>query len=466
MMTTPIVQARSERGIALVIVLLLMAVLSGLATGFAMNGKVESSMAVNEVYYAGARAAAEAGMNRAIEAIRMDTTTNLLAGVDGAVDPGVAVTAGVNADNGNVAFLLTGGPNTLDAAGQYTYAIEIFDDDDPRLYTTVLTAAQLDAMMPGVGSEDGTGFTDTNDQLIIRATGFGPSNTVVRLSRVLLSQESVVIPPPSLNPAILVNGDLNIGGNITVAGKAGSVHANGDLVVDGASAEVEVNATSSGTYTANSHFDPGGTSGGGYGNINVPDIHASDYLHLASFKLKSDGSITNGDGSACSPCPGDWSFSGGVWSITGNSAPEGTFYVEGSVTISGSPKGPGNSNIAMSVIATGSIRITGSPKLKPHNTDKFQFITDGDFIMAGAVDLDDPTQVEGQILVREQLHISGNPEFQGRILVGDADDVYGEATTSAIPGNPTFTYNGTLGALPAAGGPTTYTNNFNGWIES
>ncbi len=108
MMTTPIVHARSERGIALVVVLLLMAVLSGLATGFAMNGKVESSMAVNEVYYAGARAAAEAGMNRAIEAIRMDTTTNLLAGVDGAVDPAVAVTAGVNADNGNVAFLLTG----------------------------------------------------------------------------------------------------------------------------------------------------------------------------------------------------------------------------------------------------------------------------------------------------------------------------------------------------------------------
>jgi hypothetical protein len=289
----------------------------------------------------------------------------------------------------------------------------------------------------------------------------------VRLSRVLLSQESVVIPPPSLNPAILVNGDLNIGGNITIEGLAGSVHANGDLVVDGASAEVEVNATSSGTYTANDHFEPGGTSGGGYGNINVPDIHAADYLHLADYKLKSDGTIVNGDGTSCGgSCPGDWSFSGGVWSITGNSAPTGTFYVEGSVTISGSPKGPGNSNIAMSVIATGSIRITGSPKLKPENGDKFQFITDGDFVMAGAVDLDDPTQVEGQILVREQLHISGNPEFQGRILVGDADDAIDDVTTSAIPGNPTFTYNGTLGALPAVGGPTTYTNNFNGWIES
>src|SRR5687767_15787528 len=68
----PIVDTRSEKGIALVVVLLLMAVLSGLATGFAMNGQTESAMAVNEVYYAGARAAAEAGMNRAITTIRVD----------------------------------------------------------------------------------------------------------------------------------------------------------------------------------------------------------------------------------------------------------------------------------------------------------------------------------------------------------------------------------------------------------
>ena len=251
MMTIPIDSPRSERGIALVVVLLLMAVLSGLATGFAMNGHVESSMAHNEVYYAGARAAAEAGMNRAIEAIRVDTATNLLAGVDGLVDPGVAVGAGVNADNGKVGFLLTGAsPYPLDAAGHYTLSIEIFDDDDPRLYTTALTGAQLAAMAIAPGpAENGNGFTDTNDQLIIRATGFGPSNTVVTLSRVLLSQEDVVVPPPSLNPAILVNGDLDIGGNITIQGLAGSVHANGDLLIGGNSASITKNATASGKYT-------------------------------------------------------------------------------------------------------------------------------------------------------------------------------------------------------------------------
>jgi hypothetical protein len=119
----------------------------------------------------------------------------------------------------------------------------------------------------------------------------------------------------------------------------------------------------------------------------------------------------------------------------------------------------------MSVIATGSIRITGSPKLTPENVDKYQFITDGDFEMAASVDIDDPTQVEGQILVREQIHISGNPEFQGRIMVKNAANNHNEVSSSAIPGSPTFTYNGTLGALTSPGGPTTYTNNVTGWVE-
>lgn len=467
MMTRPIVHARSERGIALVVVLLLMAVLSGLATGFAMNGQVESSMANNEVYYAGARAAAEAGMNRAIEAIRVDTATNLLAGQDGAVDDGNPGAA-VNADNGDVGFMLTGAsPYALDAAGQYTYAIEIFDDDDPALYTVALTAAQLAAM----GNENGLAFTDTNDQLIIRATGFGPSNTIVRLSRVLLSQENVAVPPPSLNPAILVNGGLDIGGNITVAGLAGSVHANGDLTIGGNSASVSKNATASGDYTATSkNFDAGGAEGGGYANINVPDIQADDYAHLAGYILHDDGvTMTLADGvTLCGLQCAGWTFSGGSWTISGPSAPTGTFFVEGSVKISGSP-GSVNNPISMSVIATGSIDISGSPKLAPGLSPagvdhKYQFITDGDLKIGGAAGLVDP-ETEGQILVREQVHISGNPKFRGRILVGDAGNAQTLVDANAIPGNPTFTYDGSLDALPSGAGAPTYTNNFSGWIE-
>lgn len=466
MSTTSIAHTRSEKGIALVVVLLLMAVLSGLATGFAMTGHVESTMARNEVYYAGARAAAEAGMNRAIEALRNDHATDWLLGVDGlydAADPAAAV----NDDNGDIASLLTGAaPYSLDPDGQYTYVIEIFDDDDPQLYGGgALSAAQLLAM----DNEDGSAYTDTNDKLILRATGYGPTNTVVRIARVLESIQTITTTPAtSLNPAILVNGDLDIGGNVTITGSSGSVHTNGNLTVDGASALIAQNATASGTFSANDHADIGGAKGGGYASVNVPDIHASDYIGHADYFLNADGTAVAADGTACGTTCSAWTFNStsGTWQITGNSAPTGTFYVYGKVSISGSPKGPSNSAIAMSIIATGSIAVTGSPKFTPENSAKYQFITDGDLAIGGAADLDDPTQVEGQILVREQIKISGNPEFQGRVLVQDATSVSTDITTNAIPGNPTFTYNGTLGALEVPGTSTTsFTNNASGWIE-
>jgi len=456
----------SERGIALVTVLLLMAVLSGLATGFAMNGQTESAMAANEVYYAGARAAAEAGMNRAIERIVNDTATNLLAGPDqlATADPGDAV----NDDNGDISFLFaTAGPYTLDAAGDYTYTIEVLDDDDPQLYTTALTNAQKVSMGENVTDSP---FIDDNDRLILRVTGFGPRNTVVRIMRELQSAPSVVLTTTTslANPAILVNGDLDISGNISLLGDEGNVHANGNLTISGNASDVTGDATATGTYTANENWSPNGAFGGGRDAITTPDIQAANYKGHADFILKSDGSITNVDGSSCGgSCPDGWTFSGGTWSVAGNSVSAGTFYVEGNVSISGSP-GKKGGEIAFSVISEGSISITGTPKFKPENDAKLQFVSNGDLVIAGNADLDDPTQVEGQIFVREQLSISGNPDFQGRILVQNAPSVFNQVTTNSISGNPTLTYNGTLDAIETentVAGATTYINNVRGWME-
>jgi cytoskeletal protein CcmA (bactofilin family) len=465
-MTAHVIRPASERGIALVTVLLLMAVLSGLATGFAMNGQTESAMAANEVYYAGARAAAEAGMNRAIERIVNDTTTNLLAGPDGLA----SATAGdaVNNDNGDISFLFaSAGPYALDAAGDYTYTIEVLDDDDPELYTTALTAAQKVSM--GENVTDSPNIND-NDRLILRVTGFGPRNTVVRIMCELQSVDSVTLTTTTslANPAILVDGDLNISGNITLAGNEGNVHTNGNLTISGGAADVSGDATATGTYTANAGWSPDGAFGGGRDAITVPDIQAANYIGHADFILHANGTITNANGTSCGGgCPTGWSFSGGNWSVSGNSVSSGTFYVKGNVSISGSP-GKKGGEIAFSVISEGSISVTGSPKFKPENAAKLQFVSNGDLVIAGNVDLDDPTQVEGQIFVREQLSISGNPEFQGRILVQNRPSVFNQVATNSISGNPRLTYNGTLDAIETettTGGPTTYTNNVRGWME-
>ena len=464
----PIVDTHSEKGMALVVVLLLMAVLSGLATGFAMNGQTEVAMAVNEVYYAGARAAAEAGMNRAVATLRIDNTANLLAGPDQLLDP-VNAGAAENADNGNVGFLLNGAsPYAVDAAGQYRYTIQVFDDDDPDLYDGVaLTPAQLAAM-----GENGIDSGDMNSRYIMRATGFGPSNTVVRLARVLQSTANInIIPSTNVNPAILVDGDLVIDGNINLWGAFGSVHANGNLEISGNSAEVSQDATASGDFVANQNFDAGGKQGGGYASINMPAVDANDHAALADYILHDDGvTKTLADGvTACGVVCADWQFANGAWTIGGNTAPTGTFFVEGSVEISGSPKGPGNTAINMSLITTGNIKITGAPKLAPDlagNPEKFQFITNGDLFIGGNVNADDPSLEEGQIFVKEQLHMHGNPSFQGRIIVQNEESLNDLVTVNTIGGTPSIRYEGTLpGYQTQATATTTYTNNFSGWVE-
>ena len=469
MTNTHIVDTRSEKGIALVVVLLLMAVLSGLATGFAMNGQVESAMAVNEQYYSGARAAAEAGINRATAALRMEEDVNLLAGVDDTVDANLA--AAVNADNGDVDFMLAAPcPCALDGTGQYSYTIDVFDDDDPALYGGALLSAEQLAAMGGEGTAGQPDpFTDHNTRLILRATGFGPSNTRVTVSRLILTT-IIPIPGATLNPAIIVDGDLNIDGNLNLRGPYGSVHANGDLNVDGSSAFVEKDATASGEFTHHQNFAAGGTMGGGYASINLPTVVANDHLAIADFILKADGTMQRPDGTACVACfpnAGDWEFDAGQWNIKGNTAPTGyTFFVEGTVEISGSPK-DGTDPIKMTLIATGSIKITGNPKMAPdsdNNPQQFQFITDGDLVLGGNTSIDDSTEVEGQIFVKEQMHMLGNPKFQGRIVVQNESNLFDDVLETEIDGTPTITYNGTLPGFVIP--PTSsYTYNVTGWIE-
>ena len=467
------IKSSSERGIALVVVLLLMAVLSGLATGFAMTGNVEVQMGTNEVYYAGARAAAEAGLNRAIVEIVANTNTNFLAGQDGVVDAGNAAAA-ANLDNGNIAFLIgSAGPYAIGAGGQYSYNIEILDDDNDLLYENPLSAAQVTQM-----GEDDSVYTNINDRLILRSTGFGPNGTTVRIARILETVDTVNTTTTTTttlsNPAILVNGNFEMNGNITVQGTSGSVHANGNLDKTGTSGTISVNATASGTWSQAGNFTAGGSIGGGRPTINVPNIQASNYIHLADYKLSSSGTVqtlsggvwTNCSTSACKNT--GWSFSGGMWNL-GKDPGVGTYYVEGDVDI-----GPtsGNNNNAVSVIATGSINIHGNAKLTPENSERIQFVADGDVEIVNGADLDDPTTVEGQILVRGQFEAGGNMEFQGRVMVQDVQSVGNlvENGTNRIHGGVKFTYNGTLGAISSTttvttNGPPTYVNNVSGWME-
>jgi Tfp pilus assembly protein PilX len=462
----------SERGIALIVVLLLMAVLSGLATGFALTGQMEVQMGTNEVYFAGARAAAEGGLNRALAKVLDDTSTNWIAGSDNAVDASNAAAA-VNADNGSLTFKLGAGPFYVDTANRYSFTVRILDDDDDSLYETPLTAAQVTTM-----GEDDSAYTSINDRVILQATGFGPNGTVVKLARIIESVDTLHTTTTTTstlaNPAILVNGNFEMNGTIRVTGSSGSVHANGNLSKTGTgSGVVTGSATASGT-TDLGGWTAIGATGGGRPTINVPDIRAQDYMNLADYKLTSSGTVetfVSGAWTTCtSGCPTGWSYNStsGTWS-SGNDPSSATYYVEGNVDIG--PTG-GSANKVISVIATGDINVSSSAaRLQPENSERIQFVCDGD-LEINASDLTATALIEGQIMVRGQFEADGSMEYQGRVMV---QDVAGAGSLIAdglnkISGSVNFAYNGTLGAITTvltttSSAPTTYVNNVSGWME-
>jgi Tfp pilus assembly protein PilX len=482
MTSHPLNLSRSEKGVALIMVLLLLGVVAALTTGLSLSGQTEVAMAQNEQYYAGARGAAEAGLNRAVARIVADTSTNLLAGADGAWDAGNAAAA-VNADNGLVPGLNAG---TYSLNSQYSYSLRILDDDDPSLYQTALTNAQLTQM-----GEDGNGITNQNQRLILRATGTGPHDTVVTISRILQSVATQNVNTTTTNvltnPAILVDGDLSINGSIEVFGSQGNVHANGNITGNlSSSGQISGNATATGTIDAGVQAD--GLTAGNMAPVTVPEVKAADYFSLSDWVLTSSGTILRADdsvqcGTKTGPtCPTGWTWDGTSWSASGAMPQSATYYAQTDVSVHGTGT---STNTALSIITEGSLKITGNGKFSPENNAKIQFVTNGDFELGGTVDADDSVNLDGQIMVREQMKIYGNSEFQGRVMVDNVDSANNAYDASTNPngrkgtssltandlsGNMRVQYNGSLGSIVSTvvtttAGPTTYANNISGWIE-
>jgi hypothetical protein len=404
-----------------VAVLLLLMMMSALGLALAVNGETETLIARNQIAGMQAQAAAEAGLNHAVEVATQyifDWKSNGFASIDIAVD-GVLT----NADAGNLNGLAMNSPLTISAGFNAEYEVSIFDDDDN-----------------GVG-EDGDPLNDVNDVLVVRATGLAQDGTKVVLEALL---------SPRNLPAILTNGDLTLSGNASVEGSSGSVHANGGLTIDGNSVGVSGDVSSTGTLDCEDPCDQvDGTATEGAPEIAVPAVHASDYLDWADYILNDDGTMTDAAGmvlctwSSKTSCNNwDWDSASGTWSINSNSVTAGTYYVEGHATVAGSP-GSTKNPAEISIIAEGSIQISGSPKLAP-DSPELLFVTDQDLKITGTIDtVGEAALVEGQMLVRGQATILGNASLNGQLIVEDLD-VGDLVTSNAIGGSVIITYSGGL----------------------
>lgn len=198
------VDPRGEHGSALIGVVLLLMLMSGLAAALAVSGQTETLVVRNRVSTAQARAAAEAGLNHAVQVVVADIRQAYVAdgldGVEAALDrllagpDEVIGTPDTDADNGSLELFGIPLGERIDLAGigGAGYEARVMDEDDPAREG----ASQLLDDPDADNDEDGGPFTDANESLVIRSVGYGRDNTSVIL-------EAIIAPPPF--PAVLTN---------------------------------------------------------------------------------------------------------------------------------------------------------------------------------------------------------------------------------------------------------------------
>ena len=93
----------------------------------------------------------------------------------------------------------------------------------------------------------------------------------------------------------------------------------------------------------------------------------------------------------------------------------------------------------------GDIDIQGNATLTPDIQAGFDnlFVTNGDLEISGSFAT--PLIIEGVVMVRGQLDISGSPSIAGQVLVQNITGAGTLTDVNEISGNPTITYNGIAG---------------------
>jgi hypothetical protein len=310
--------------------------------------------------------------------------------------------------------------------------------------------------------------------------------------------------------AVESNGDLRIRGNPIILGTCGGAHANEEISIEGSPGiQMEGGFTASNQTTTKRRLDIGnGMIISGSPCVGSPDcasppdsrpednkldtapkrakyvaahnsaplrrvpkINPAEYASLVAamgsdrnhnhYILHANGTVTTGG--ACRPdglcsggtnadVPNGWEFSLGTWKVKGDGATNGIFYSEGRVEISGSP-GSSSSPWLATIIARDSINVSGNPHIRPYpeSSEKLMahlFVTGNDLEISGNMAAHYSASAT---LVHQQFRISGNPYIRGFIIAGDGLPSWSEdpfpplasdsgVALNEISGHPTIRY--------------------------
>ena len=429
------VERHSERGSALLGVILLLMLMSALAAALAVSGETETLISRNQTSGARAQAAAEAGLSHSVDLATtfiFNWSTNGFGSADAAVDAlligpdGASGTVDDDADNG-----------AFDARGTITAPIPHGAVVGITGVTNVsYSAVLLDDSTPPAGKpEDANVVDDTNKTVLLRSTGFGPDGTTVTLEAVLTAYPF---------PAVATNEDLTLVGSFSVAGSSGGVHTNEDLLADGSGTVAEP-ITIVGSYDpiTTGLTNPSNEIVEGAPRIVLPPVNASDYRGQADYVLTDSQTVTNSAGtvlctvsSPSDECYGfKWSSGSSSWGSNSGAIPAGTYYSETDIGLAGNT-GP----VALTIISEGNIRIQGTPSLWP-DTPGILLISNKDIDIAGNPG---STLSQGAIRAHEQIELSGSVAISGSVMAEDAAHTSSLVTSNMINGNVSITYNGGL----------------------
>lgn len=424
-----------ERGVALILSLLIVLTLSVLSAGLVVSSLTETKVSSVQLWDTEALFIAEAGIEEALYRVNLQYPTEVTVNGE-SFNAAIKDTGSWDTDWMTRVFLCSYPPPAGEGNCEHTATIQDMDSWLNYCHpTNENLALTVEHKLNGDGS--------------IATLDSAPINVVTVQGRKGIARREVVadLYPERWHPnnALLCEEDMVVSGNPEIDGTVSHVHTNSNLEIPG-SPHICGDATACGMIEISGNPDIEGDTASGVPRVWIPEVRAEDYYFMREYRLGRDGISYDREDNEIED-PKGWKYTGGQWRVGGNEAADGVFYVETNVSISGNP-GEATDLWEATIITEGAIAFSGSPSMEARYGG-ILIVAEGDLDGDGVSDSEPvielsgtPSQVanyQGAILSAGDLKVKGNPGVEG-CLVAEGG--------IPIGGNPNITYNGARYKFP------------------
>ncbi len=427
----------NEKGVVLVLSLLVLLTLSVLSAGLMFSAVTETKISANGLWDIQALFIAEAGIEEAIQRLSLPYPTQVT--VNGKTfNASIKDTGSLDSDWATRVFLCVHPPPAGSGNVEHTATVQ---PSGSWLKYSHPTHADLALTIQHKLNEDGT-IAMRDDYPINLITVSGRQGLVRRE----LLAEVYAIPNWPVSNAVLCDGPAVISGMPIIDGSNAHVHTNSNLEITG-DPHILGDVTASGSITISGNPTIDGNIEQGVPEQWIPDVKAAHYRYMADYILKSDGSICDAEGNPVSDDLG-WNFAGGNWRVQDPQPVSAVYYVQANVVVTAEPGTP-ESPWETTIISEGSISFSGNPSMRARY-GSILLVAEGDLDQDGAIDAEPVIEIsgnpaqetenyDGAILSAGDIKTKGDPAIQGCVVAEGGIEIGGEAN---------ITFSGTVSEFP------------------